>query len=163
MSRMNEQAAGQEEIEQGMTLIRGPNADICESSMLAFVADYHLTTGDVEKGLSAVEESRAVATERISDTDRLRLHGELLAMRDPAAAEPILRDALATAQRQKSLSMALRSALSLYRLLDKDGRTAEGRTLLKPIYERFTEGFDTTDMVEAAAILQASHRPTHDA
>jgi predicted ATPase len=104
-----------------------------------------------------------VATERISDTDRLRLHGELLGMRDPAAAEPILRDALATAQRQKSLSMALRSALSLYRLLDKDGRTAEGRHLLKPIYEQFTEGFDTADMVEAGAILQASHRPTHDA
>jgi class 3 adenylate cyclase len=163
MSRMNEQAAGQEEIEQGMTLIRGPNADICVSSMLTFVADYYLTTGDVKNSESAVEESRAVATERISDPDRLRLHGELLATRDPATAERNLREAVETAQRQKSLSMALRSALSLYRLLDKDGRTAEGRTLLKPIYERFTEGFDTADLVEAAAILQASHRPTHNA
>jgi class 3 adenylate cyclase/tetratricopeptide (TPR) repeat protein len=155
MVRMNEQKAGHEEILQGMTLIRGPNADICESSMLTFLADYHLLTGETEQGLSVVEESRAVATERFADTDRLRLQGELLAARDPTAAERILRDALATANRQKSLSMALRSALSLYRLLDKHGRGHEAERLLKQVYDQFTEGFDTADLAEAGMILKA--------
>ena len=56
MSRTNEHAAGEEEILQGMTLIRGPHADICESSFLTFLADHYMITGDMEKGLSVIEE-----------------------------------------------------------------------------------------------------------
>jgi predicted ATPase len=163
MSQMNEQAAGEEEILQGMALIRGPNADICESSFLTFLADYHLTTGNVEKGLSVIAESQAVAVERFAATDRLRLKGELLAQRDTAAAERLLREAMATARQQKSLSMELRSALSLYRFLDKLGRTHEGMEELKEIYDRFTEGFETADLIEASVILKAGSHSYCDA
>ena len=49
MSRTGEHAAGEEEIEQGTALIRGPHADICESSFLTFLADHYLITGDSRK------------------------------------------------------------------------------------------------------------------
>jgi class 3 adenylate cyclase/tetratricopeptide (TPR) repeat protein len=163
MARMNEQVAGEEDILQGMALIRGPNADICESSFLTFLADYHLITGNVEKGLSVIAESQAVAAERFAATDRLRLQGELLARQDAAAAECLLREAIATARRQKSLSMELRSALSLYRLLDRVGRTHEGTAELKHIYSRFTEGFETADLKEAGVILKAGSYASCDA
>jgi class 3 adenylate cyclase len=163
MSRMNEQVAGEEEILQGMALIRGPHADICESSFLTFLADYHLSTGNVENGLAVIAESQAVAAERFATTDRLRLEGELLARRDAAAAEGLLRGAIETARQQKSLSMELRSALSLYRLLDSVDRTHEGIAELKHSYDKFTEGFETADLKDAGVILKVDSYSCSDA
>ena len=57
---------------------------------------------------------------------------------------------MATARQQKSLSMELRSALSLYRVLERLGRTQEGMDELRDIYGRFTEGFETADLNEVA-------------
>jgi class 3 adenylate cyclase/tetratricopeptide (TPR) repeat protein len=155
MSRTNEQAAGEKDILDGMALIRGPHADICESSFLTFLADHYMIMGDVEKGLSIIEESKAVATERFATADRLRLHGELLAGRDAAAAERLLREAMVTAREQQSLSMELRSALSLYKLLVTLGRAHQGLEQLRDIYSRFTEGFETADLKECSVLLTA--------
>ena len=94
-----------------------------------------------------------MATERFATADRLRLHGELLAGRDTAAAERLLREAMATAREQQSLSMELRSALSLHRLLETLGRAHEGLEQLRDIYGRFTEGFETADLKECRLIV----------
>jgi predicted ATPase len=49
----------------------------------------------------------------------------------------------------------LRAATSLARLWDNQGRRSEARDLLAPIYGWFTEGFDTPDLKEAKALLDA--------
>jgi class 3 adenylate cyclase/tetratricopeptide (TPR) repeat protein len=161
MAQLGEQAAGGEEVLEGMALIRGPRADICESAFLSIVADFHLITGDLEMGLSVAEESRNVANERFGDPERLRLHGELLVSLDRSKAEALFREAMARARQQNSLSMMLRAALSLQRLLAGAGRTQEGEEILKEIYGQFTEGFDTPDLLQANAVLDATERSSY--
>ena len=62
--------------------------------------------------------------------------------------------ALDVARRQEAKSLELRAAMSLSRLWQRQGKQAEARQLLAPIYDWFTEGFDTTDHQEARALLQ---------
>jgi predicted ATPase len=61
--------------------------------------------------------------------------------------------ALAIAREQGARSFELRAATSLARLWRDQGKRAEARDLLAPVYAWFTEGFDTRDLVEAKALL----------
>jgi predicted ATPase len=65
-----------------------------------------------------------------------------------------LQRALDVARRQEAKSLELRAAMSLSRLWQQQGRRAEARDLLAPIYGWFTEGFDTADLQEAKALLE---------
>jgi predicted ATPase len=60
---------------------------------------------------------------------------------------------------QGALSWELRAATSLARLWRDQGRPAEGMALLQPVYDRFTEGFDTADLQAAKALLDALAGP----
>jgi tetratricopeptide (TPR) repeat protein len=83
----------------------------------------------------------------------LRLRGELeLLQAAPSAAnrsENLFRQALDLAHGQGALSWELRAAMSLARLLSHQGSSGEAIACLKSVYERFTEGFDTADLVAA--------------
>ena len=83
-------------------------------------------------------------------------------MRQPgipqAEAETWLQRALDVARRQQAKSLELRAAMSLVSLWQQQGRRAEARDLLAPIYGWFTEGFDTADLQEAKALLMALAR-----
>ena len=68
-------------------------------------------------------------------------------------AEGLFRRALGWARRQETLSWELRSTTSLTRLLSDQGRSAEALALLRPVYDRFTEGFATADLRAAKALL----------
>jgi len=68
-------------------------------------------------------------------------------------AEDQFRQALAWARRRTVLSLELRAATSLARLLCDEGRGTDAITLLKPVYDRFTEGFDTAEIKNAKALL----------
>jgi len=57
--------------------------------------------------------------------------------------------------RRSARSFELRATASLARLLDKQGRQDEARRMLDEIYGWFTEGFDTADLKEAKALLDA--------
>ena len=72
---------------------------------------------------------------------------------DPAKAEDSFRTALAIAREQGTRGYELRAATSLARLWGEQGRRAEGRDLLAPVYGSFTEGFDTADLRVAKALL----------
>ena len=69
-------------------------------------------------------------------------------------AEECFQQALAVAQRQQARSWELRAAMSLSRLWQQ-GERQEAYDLLAPIYHWFTEGFDTADLQEAKALLEA--------
>ena len=90
------------------------------------------------------------------DADLHRLDGDLLLARGGAADEAAARyrRALAIAREQGARSLELRAATSLARLLRDQGKRAEARDLLAPIYGWFTEGFDTRDLKEAKALLE---------
>jgi len=87
----------------------------------------------------------------------LRVKGELILLQDaPEAAttaEGHLREALDWAHRQGALSWELRAATSLARLLRDQNRSTEAIALLAPIYNRFTEGFETADLKAASALI----------
>jgi class 3 adenylate cyclase/DNA-binding winged helix-turn-helix (wHTH) protein/predicted ATPase len=72
-----------------------------------------------------------------------------------AEAEACFQQALAVARRQQAKSLELRAATSLARLWQQQGKRAEAYELLAPIYGWFTEGFDTADLQEAKALLEA--------
>jgi predicted ATPase len=69
------------------------------------------------------------------------------------AAEELYRRALSVAEEQAAKLWELRAAASLARLRCDQGRHAEARDLLAPVYGWFTEGFDTFDLKEAKALL----------
>jgi predicted ATPase/class 3 adenylate cyclase len=94
------------------------------------------------------------------DVDLHRLDGDLiLATRgDPDEAAARFHRALAIAREQGARSFELRAATSLARLWRDQGKRAEARALLAPIYGWFTEGFDTGDLKDAKALLEELSR-----
>jgi predicted ATPase len=87
----------------------------------------------------------------------LRTKGELLLLgRVPtaaAAAEACFQQALDVARRQGALAWELRAAMSLARVWRGQQRVNEARKLLASVYRRFTEGFETADLVAAKTLL----------
>jgi tetratricopeptide (TPR) repeat protein len=102
-------------------------------------------------------EARRVAEdteERWAHAETVRLQGDvLLAMGDFAAAEASYREAIAIAQQQSARLWELRAAMSFARLWCDQGKPAEARDLLAPVYGWFTEGFSTPVLQEAKALL----------
>ena len=74
---------------------------------------------------------------------------------DVAKAQICFERALAIARKQQSKSWELRAAMSMARLWRDQGKREEARDLLAPVYGWFTEGFDTLDLKEAKALLDA--------
>ena len=74
---------------------------------------------------------------------------------DAAAAEIAFEEALRIARNQQAKSWELRAAMSLARLWRDQGKPQQARELLAPVYGWFTEGFDTRDLKEAKALLDA--------
>ena len=116
--------------------------------------------GQIADGIPAIEEAvmHSVQTEeRWLIAELLRVSGELVLLRgEPgaaAAAEGHFRQALDLARRQGALAWELRAATSLARLLSNRGCSADATALLQPVYDRFTEGFATTDLKAAKALL----------
>jgi predicted ATPase len=70
-------------------------------------------------------------------------------------AEELYRKALNLAKEQEAKLWELRAAMSLARLRHQQDRLSEARDLLAPVYGWFTEGFDTPDVKEAKALLEA--------
>jgi predicted ATPase len=128
-------------------------------TMLADVADH---VDHPEEGLQALAEAHTLVEqqeERWWEAEVCRLRGVLLLRQpgtpQPEEAEAWLQRALDTARRQEAKSLELRAAMSLSRLWQQQGKQAEARALLAPVYGWFTEGFDTADLQEAKALLDA--------
>ena len=72
-----------------------------------------------------------------------------------ARGEDLLQRSLARAREQGALAWELRAATSLARHRIDGGRASEARALLTPVFERFTEGFETRDLLDARTLLEA--------
>jgi predicted ATPase len=77
----------------------------------------------------------------------------LLSMSKLSAAEDSYDRALSVARRQNAKFWELRAARDLAKVWVRQGKRAEARDLLSPVYEWFTQGFDTPDLQDAKALL----------
>ena len=122
------------------------------------LAETNRAAGRLDDGLGALQLAFAVAEgkeQHLWDAELLRLEGELLLAKDPKDPEGERRfdEALERARRQQAKSFELRAACSLARLWNERGEGARARELLAPVYDWFTEGFDTQDLKDAKALL----------
>jgi predicted ATPase len=94
--------------------------------------------------------------ERYYEAELQRLKGELLLVQSPddlAEAETCFHNALEIARRQHAKSLELRTAMSLARLWQRQGKEGDARQLLNDVFAWFTEGFETADLRDARTLL----------
>jgi predicted ATPase len=144
---------------QAMAAYRAMGAELRVTTLCSFLADAYRQMGRAEDGLQMVTEGFRVANkndEHIVEAELHRLRGELLLIQDAPdelQASECFRQALALSHQQQARSLELRAAMSLARLLWKQGRTAEARATVQSVYNWFAEGFDTADLMDATALL----------
>jgi predicted ATPase len=128
---------------------------------LGLLAETCVRAGQVEEGLQVLAEAleaMQITEERIYEAEIYRLQGELLlahSTEQHTEAETCFHQALDVARQQAAKSWELRAAMSLARLWQQQGKRAAAHELLAPIYDWFAEGFDTADLQEAKALLEA--------
>ena len=126
---------------------------------LGHLAAAHASIGALEDGLGLLDEAIVTVEqtqERLFEAELHRLRGEvLLGLGMTGDGEAALLRALAVARQQDARMWELRAATSLARLWDRQGRRTEARDLLAPVQGWFTEGFDTSDLSDAKAMLDA--------
>jgi predicted ATPase len=114
--------------------------------------------GQLTEGLELLREAMSRVErsgERWYEAELYRLKGKLLMTgSDRHEAETCLCRALTVARAQDARAWELRAAIDLARLWRTQGKRAEARDLLTPIYDWFSEGFDMPDLKDAKALLQ---------
>jgi class 3 adenylate cyclase/predicted ATPase len=130
-----------------------------------FLAEAYLDSGHPKGALGCIEGGLALSEHtgsHVWDAELLRLRAELFLRGDPPApadAERDFRRAVETARRQGMRTFELRSTIRLAQLALERGERAEARAMLAPLYDAFTEGFDTPDLGEAKALLERLDQP----
>jgi adenylate cyclase len=156
-------------LRDGLKALRRTGAGIVVPHFTLWLAEAYGKAGRFDEAFSTLDEASSLVygcKELFNEAELHRIRGELLLARsgdtDPAAAaeaEACFTKARETAHRQRSRSLELRSATSRARLLHRQGRRDEARGTLAPIYEWFTEGFDTADLQDARTLLDAMAEP----
>jgi predicted ATPase len=150
---------GISQIEEGLAAARATGMELSRPHYLSLLAEAFMGADRLDDGLSALTEAKSAADqreERVSEAQIYRLKGELLLRQGDShvvEAQRCFEQAIEIARKQSAKSMELRATISLARLLASQGRRDKARTMLAEIYNWFTEGFDTTDLKDAKALL----------
>jgi predicted ATPase len=150
---------GIEQIHQGLTALRATGAEVTRPHFLALLAEAYGTTAQPEAGLTALAEALTFTETtggRWYEPELYRLRGALLLQQNAdnhLRVEACFHKALDIARSQEAKSLELRAATSLARLWQQQGKRQEAYDLLAPVYNWFTEGFDTLDLKDAKALL----------
>ena len=151
---------GIEQIHQGLIAVRATGAEILRPYWLALLIEGYGITRQPEAGLAVLTEALTLVDttgERWYEPELYRLKGALLLQQNSdnqADAESCFTQAIAIAQKQQAKALELRAAASLARLWQQQGKRQEAYDLLAPVYNWFTEGFDTADLKDAKKLLQ---------
>jgi predicted ATPase len=152
------------DVTEGLSLLRSGTTAFCATGsevwtpyFFALLARACDIAGQVEEAVTLLDEALQIVKrtgERWLEAELYRHKGELLLRQGHSeAAEELYRKALSIAVEQEAKLWELRAAASLARLRRDQGRPAEARDLLAPVYGWFTQGFDTPDLKEAKALL----------
>ena len=150
-----------QEITSGLTAFRSTGATLYVPSWLSYLARAYADLGKIDDAWRCIGEATAaieMTKQRWCEAEVNRVAGEITLMSpepDAAKAQEYFERALAVARQQQAKSWELRATMSMARLWRDQGKCKEARDLLTPIYNWFTEGFDTCDLKEAKALLAA--------
>jgi predicted ATPase len=149
------------EIASGLSEYRSTGSTFKLATYLTHLARAYAQHGQFDDAWRCIGEAMAAGEttgEKWFEAEVNRTVGEIALIspdRDGGKAQAYFERALAVARAQQAKSWELRAAMSMARLWRDQGKRAEARDLLAPIYGWFTEGFDTLDLKEAKALLDA--------
>jgi adenylate cyclase len=146
------------QMRQGLADSRATGSNLGLPAALACLAAAYRRAGRIEEAMASVKEGLSIvdAIDGGLEPELHRLQGELLIEGDPnlaREAEACFRRAIDAARSQEARSYELRATMSMSRLLRGQGRQDEAREILAEIYAWFSEGLDTPDLQDAAALL----------
>ncbi len=167
------------QMRESIEAYRALRSELSLSHYLTLLAEVLGLIGRAQEGLGIITEALELVRrtgDRHCEAETNRIRGELLLIRaaslesgqvtragdwpgvapeaaECAEAEASFRRSIEIARRQGAKSWELRSAITLNRLLRQQDRRAEARQILEPVYNSFTEGFDTADLQEAKTLL----------
>jgi predicted ATPase len=153
--------AGITQLTQGLAAYRATRQRIFLPYYHAMLAEIFGRLGQPGVGFDLLAEAQAMmeqSGEYRWKAELYRLQGELLRQQATPTcrrAEACFHRALVIAHQQQARSWELRAATSLARLWQQQGKRQAAYDLLAPVYHWFTEGFDTADLREARALMQA--------
>jgi predicted ATPase len=147
-------------IASGLAAWRSTGSTVWAPLYSANLATAHSQLGQFDDAWGCIGEAMtAVKTtkEKWSEAEVNRIAGEIALLSpepDAAKTEAYFERALAVARAQQAKSWELRAAMSMARLWRDQGKRQQARKLLAPVYDWFTEAFDTRDLKEAKALLE---------
>jgi predicted ATPase len=152
------------DVPQGISLLRTGMAAYRATGSMAWMPHFitllsraHEIAGEPDEAITQLENAFQIVKStglRWLAAELNRHKGELLLLQGHTeTAEKLYCTALSIAQEQEAKLWELRAVVSLARLRRDQGRRAEAGDLLAPVYNWFTEGFDTPDLKEAKALL----------
>ncbi|TCL72248.1 winged helix-turn-helix domain-containing protein [Rhizobium sp. BK251] len=157
--RRGECAAGKVLLKTALTAMETERHHVLKTAAMIALAEGFAQSGEHRQALEVIDRTIAIVGETEQSVDMpemLRLKAEFLQALGPGAEEEalsILEHALAVARQQSALGWELRVAMSLARLQLRRGGPSDAFLPLRSAYDRFTEGFERRDLVDAAQLL----------
>ena len=158
--REGKPAEGIAPLKAGIAAWEATGGKVGSPNWKGFLAEAMALSGEIDSALRLIDEQiaqveRPGREERQSYAEILRLKGWMLSLKgDLEGAERNFLASLDWARRQQAKMWELRTSTSLARLWQSQGKRQDAYELLAPVYGRFTEGFDTKDLLEAKALLE---------
>jgi predicted ATPase len=159
-----EDLEGIAEMSAGLKAFESTGAEILKPYFVALLAQAHARAGQPDIGLELLNTAQVTANrnqERWWEAELYRLKGELLLERKSGQAQQNLTEAqqcfshaIEIARTQDAKGLELRATMSLTRLLSRRGERKKAYAILAPVYDWFTEGFDTADLRDAMEMLK---------
>jgi predicted ATPase/DNA-binding winged helix-turn-helix (wHTH) protein len=135
-------------------------------TLTAAIAEGFATLGQFDAALKTIDETISLAERNapmVTMPELLRIKGDILVSTPGSSsskAEECFQNSLDQAGRQRALAWELRAAISLASLLRRQDRHEEGGSVLAPIYDRFSEGFNNSDLRAAARMMRQLGLPS---
>jgi len=145
-------------LQKGLEGVRSTEVKCHIAGMLGTLSEAQAKLGQCEQAMRSLDEGLAIiqqTEERHWEAELNRLRAGLLLLKgNKPEAEASLHKAIEVARRQKAKSWELRAATDLARLWKAQGKEEDAYALLAPVYDWFTEGFDTPDLIAAKGLLE---------
>jgi tetratricopeptide (TPR) repeat protein len=157
---LNNTGVGIESLRDALATMRAEQYNLNVTRFIGVLAVGLHKTGDFEEALLTIDGAIALANNsgaKFYLAELLHIKARILASMsrpDRTEAMDYLEESLAVAREQGALAFELRSACTLASWLSEGGQRDQARRALSPVYERFTEGFDTADLTVARRLVE---------
>jgi tetratricopeptide (TPR) repeat protein len=160
LAGMGQVKEGLAQVREGIDLYQGlKTPPVFWPQLLLIHASVCGLGGNPEQGLDLLDQVKEIAGRGSGENmlpEFLCLKGNLLLALNPqnaVEAELLFQQAMKISQKVHARMLELRAAISLCQLWRDQGKADQGRKLLESVYEKFTEGFTTADLMEARDLL----------